>query len=461
MTLNEFQNSNVEEQGMLSTVMPHADLDLYQSTQLGYGTRNVVEVALNIVNAAVGAGVIGLPFALVLAGFTPGLLLSILVAMLMTGAIYSMIVCGQKVGVYSFAGLAEHTMGQFGFYMLNLMLFIQSAGSCVSYFILVADTLPVLLSMYLPQYPMLGERQLMTILISVFLIFPLNLFRSIGSLARWSAFSVFLLPIMVLTVLIRAPSYAGQNDTPLFSLGRDPVAATGIMSFAFVCSQVAFSNYLSQRNQSLSTWLQSSALSTTISWTISISFAVVGYLSFGVNADANIFSNFPVDDHVINVGRLALGISMILTVPMAFFPARDAMQKALGIETAEKQPSNLQHYSLTVILFTIFLTLGVCLHSLGKVYSVVGGIASSFLAYIIPGYAYLKIFRPFPLSSTSGNADELIAFAKTQPTTMAQQNDDPSKESSSTSSCLLSVCATLLVLFGSMVMFMTTFGAFR
>lgn len=120
---------------------------------------------------------------------------------------------------------------------------------------------------------------------------------------------------MVLTVLIRAPSYAGQHDTPLFPLGRDPIAATGIMSFAFVCSQVTFSNYLSQRNQSLSTWLQSSALATTISWTISISFAVVGYLSFGVDANANIFSNFPVDDHVINVGRLALGVSMILTVP--------------------------------------------------------------------------------------------------------------------------------------------------
>jgi sodium-coupled neutral amino acid transporter 11 len=115
--------------------MTNADLDLAQSTQLGYGTRNVVEVSLNIVNATVGAGVIGLPFALVLSGFAPGLALSLMVAVLTTGAIYNMVLSGRKVGVYSFAGLAEHTMGQFGFYMLNIMLFIQSAGSCVSYFI--------------------------------------------------------------------------------------------------------------------------------------------------------------------------------------------------------------------------------------------------------------------------------------------------------------------------------------
>lgn len=133
MTLIEtVQDTNVEDQGV---VMTSADLDLAQSTQLGYGTRNVVEVSLNIVNATVGAGVIGLPFALALAGFVPGLVLSIIVGIMTTGAIYSMIVCGLKVGVYSFAGLAEYTMGQFGFYTLNFMLFIQSAGSCISYFI--------------------------------------------------------------------------------------------------------------------------------------------------------------------------------------------------------------------------------------------------------------------------------------------------------------------------------------
>ncbi|KAI8089001.1 transmembrane amino acid transporter protein-domain-containing protein [Halteromyces radiatus] len=357
-----------------------------------------------------------------------------------------MIVAGQKANVYSFAALAEHTMGSFGFYMLNFMLFIQSAGSCVSYFILVADTLPILFSLYIPQYPILGDRQLMTILISVLLIFPLNLFRSIGALARWSAFAVFLLPIMVLTVMIRAPLYAGQHDAPLLMLGRDPVAATGIMAFSFVCSQVVFSNYLSQRNQSLSAWAKTSSLSTFFSWTISISFAIIGYLSFGVDADANIFSNFPIDDPIINIGRLTLGISMILTVPMGFYPARDALQKALGLETTEKQPSNWQHYSLTVILFAVFLAMGVNLRSLGKVYSVVGGIASACLAYIIPGYSYLKVFRPF----TSNCPSELIPFAKP----MDQDNIIPV-------SWILSICSVILVLFGSIVMSLTAIGAFK
>ncbi|KAI9281196.1 transmembrane amino acid transporter protein-domain-containing protein [Sporodiniella umbellata] len=370
------------------------DNDLLQSTQPGYGTRSGWDVSLNIVNATVGSGVIGLPFALMLSGFTWGILISIFVGVLTFTAIYSLILTGQRSQIFNFASLAEVAMGNFGYHMLNLMLFIQSCGSIISYFILVADTIPVLLGLYIPQYPILADRQIVTVFVGIVVIFPLNLFRSIGALAKWSAFAVLLLPIMILSVLIRAPSYAPEHKAPLFEVGRDPIGAMGIMSFAFVCSQVAFSNYLSQSNQSMNGWKKTSICSTVLSWTISILFAVIGYLSFGQDVNSNIFSNFPADDHVINIGRLALGLSMVLTVPMGFYPARDAVQKTIGFETASRQPTNIEHYTVTIILYTFFLVAGIKIHSLGKVYSIVGGVASSFLAYIIPGFAYIAVFHP-------------------------------------------------------------------
>lgn len=120
---------------------------------------------------------------------------------------------------------------------------------------------------------------------------------------------------MIITVLIRAPAYSREHEAPILEVGRDPIAAMGIMSFAFVCSQVVHSNYLSQKNQSMNSWKMTSFLSTLMSWSISMSFAAIGYLSFGKDVSSSLFSNFPVDDNVINVGRLALGLSMVLTVP--------------------------------------------------------------------------------------------------------------------------------------------------
>ncbi|CAO3654565.1 unnamed protein product [Mucor hiemalis] len=433
-----------------------ADLDLLQSSRPGYGTRSALEASLNIVNATVGSGIIGLPFALLLAGFSTGIAISVFVSLLTFTAIYSLILVGQKTQIFNFSTIAEVAMGRFGFHMLNLMLFIQSAGSVISYFILVADTIPILLGLYFPQYLAFADRQLTTILVSVFIIFPLNLFRSIGALARWSAFSVLLLPVMIISVLIRAPAYAREHDAPMIEVGRDPIAAMGIMSFAFVCSQVAFSNYLSQRNQTLNGWKLTSFLSTVMSWSISISFAAIGYLCFGKDVSSNIFSNFPADDNVINVGRLALGVSMVLTVPMAFYPARDAVQKTIGFETTERQPTTFQHYSVTVILFAVFLVCGVNIRSLGKVYSVVGGFASSFLAYIIPGFAYIAVFHPNWLTFLHKRYQVIEVEDQCESISGYSINKISAK-----STWWLDIASVVLVLFGLLVMAFTAIGALR
>lgn len=118
-----------------SVPITQEDADLLQASKPGYGTRSVLEVSLNIVNATVGSGIIGLPFALLMAGFTTGIAISAFVSILTFFAIYSLVLTGQKSQIYDFASLAKLAMGQFGFHMLNLMLFIQSAGSVISYFI--------------------------------------------------------------------------------------------------------------------------------------------------------------------------------------------------------------------------------------------------------------------------------------------------------------------------------------
>lgn len=116
-------------------VEPIEDLDMLQSSRPGYGTRSVFEVSLNIVNATVGSGIIGLPFALLIAGFSTGIAISIFVSILTFFAVYTLVLTGQKTQIFNFSTIAQVAMGRFGFHMLNLMLFIQSAGSVISYFI--------------------------------------------------------------------------------------------------------------------------------------------------------------------------------------------------------------------------------------------------------------------------------------------------------------------------------------
>lgn len=125
---------------------------------------------------------------------------------------------------------------------------------------------------------------------------------------------------------------------------------------------------------------------------------------------------------------------------MAFYPARDSVQKMIGFETADRQPTNIQHYTVTIILFTFFLICGIRVHSLGKVYSLVGGIASSFLAYIIPGLSYIAVFHPKWLKRP-----ELLI-------------EDDNKDIESI--WWLDIASIILVGFGSIVMLFTALNAF-
>ncbi|CDH53928.1 amino acid transporter [Lichtheimia corymbifera JMRC:FSU:9682] len=409
--------------------MSSSELDKLQADRPGYGTRSVLEASFIMVNATVGAGVIGLPMAFLLAGFVNGILLLVFVGLMTFSAIYAMVLAGQRMGVYKLATLSECLYQLF--YLMHLV---------------VADTIPVLLNFYLPQFSF--NREIVTVIVSIVVIFPLNLPRSIGALASWSTFSVLLLPVMILTVLIRAPAYSPQHEAPMDIFGTDPIAAAGIMSFAFVCSQVAFNNFLSQRNQSTTAWAATSGLSTLMSWSISVTFALIGYLSFGKDVQSNIFSNFPADDDVINVGRLALGLSMVLTVPMAFYPARDAVQKSLGFETEYRQPTAVEHYGVTTVMFVILLAFGITVHSLGKVYAVVGGLASAYLAFIMPSLSYLRAFRPSWIRQPP--VDECVPLLQTS-----------YKEQVPKPTWWLDVTSIILLLFGSVIMLFTAISAFK
>lgn len=274
-------------------------------------------------------------------------------------------------------------------------------------------------------------------------MFPLNLSRSIGALARWSIVSVLCLPVIILTILIRAPAYIPENyHIPLTVFGPEVFSAVGIMAFAFACSHVGFNNYLSQKNQSSRAWCLTTATATVMSWTVSMVFGLVGYLCFGDKVEPNLFLNFAPNDAIINVGRFALGFSMILSIPyvlfyiystmfnaciftfyrMGFYPAREAVQKLLHFETAERHPTRIQHYVVTVILFAALTYIGITVRSLGKVYALIGGFSATSLAYIFPAGAYLAtrhihvdkvvlVSSPKPLIPASNSIPILAATA--------------------------------------------------
>lgn len=133
---------------------------------------------------------------------------------------------------------------------------------------------------------------------------------------------------------------------------------------------------------------------------------------------------------------------------MGFYPTREAVQKLIGYETQLKQPTKVQHYTVTVFLFIFITVLGISVRSLGKVYTLIGGFAGTCLSYVLPAAACL-ISRRYSSS-----------LAVKAPTNDAVQPQEVFVASDSKFG-LLELSAIVLFIWGIVVMIFATAGSFK
>ncbi|KAI7832698.1 transmembrane amino acid transporter protein-domain-containing protein [Gamsiella multidivaricata] len=369
----------------------------------GSGNCSVLEVSFSILNCTVGSGILALPFALKDSGFGLGLTLSVVVSVLCWFALYILIVTGQRIGVYKYAALCEATMGSFGVYLLSSVLFFQAVGACITYMIVIGDTIPVVLEIV----GINATRQWTIFVSSLIFILPLLFYRSVGSLAKASIVSVATLPPILLVVAIRGFHYAPEHKRSYEFVGDNVFPAIGVMAFAMLSTQTAFLNFTTMKQPTRKAWAHATIIAVFLSWLVSFAFAIFGFIAFGVDVKANIFNSFPLTDGLINFGRGLLGFSMFLTFPQAFYPARTALHSAFGHEDNVKIPTDNQHLYTTIGLFVPILICGVFVKDLGLLYQLIGGFCSTFLAYIIPALCYFLVF--WKKNSALGSSSRLIS----------------------------------------------------
>lgn len=91
--------------------------------------------SVNLVNAMMGTGIIGLPLALHLCGFWLGIGFILATAYLTCMTMYITIICGLKTNTLSLVALSQKLIGRTGSYIVNFIIFFHTAGTSVSYYI--------------------------------------------------------------------------------------------------------------------------------------------------------------------------------------------------------------------------------------------------------------------------------------------------------------------------------------
>lgn len=125
----------------------------------------------NLINAIVGSGIVGLPFAIQQAGFVAGIGLVILCAILTEKSLRLLIETAKHVHVPSYETVAEAAFGRFGFLFVAVNMFIMAYGAMLSYLMIVKDSFSTVLGIDPTNEPM---RRAILFIISIAIIVPLS-----------------------------------------------------------------------------------------------------------------------------------------------------------------------------------------------------------------------------------------------------------------------------------------------
>lgn len=252
---------------------------------------SILGASSNLVNSIVGAGIIGIPYALRMSGLWAGVLLLILVAVLTDKSLRLLIdqasfhpkLC--HLPIHTFEDLANYPFGKVGSGFVLFNMFIMAYGAMVAYLLIIKDTIPTVLGYEHGQN--LLERNLIMIATSLVIILPLSMKRDMASLSCTSALSVTADMILVLFIAAFAPIKENVEANGGFGevLKNDGINSTlfvglGILSTAMACQHSAFivANSLVDKTRRRWKWVTNQSIS--LSAILCLILGVCGYLGF-------------------------------------------------------------------------------------------------------------------------------------------------------------------------------------
>lgn len=372
--------------------------DLAEKQWSGGGLLNSVA---NMANSILGAGIIGLPYAVSQAGFFLGIVLLVVLCAVTDWTIRLVVINAKLSGRTSYIEVMNSCFGPSGRAAVSFFQFSFAFGGMCAFGIIIGDTIPhVIRSIFpnlhtIPVLSLLTNRQFIIILCTTCVSYPLSLYRDIHKLSRASGLALLSMLVIVSAVLIEgshvSPDLKGDPSKRFTVMGTGVVQAVGVMSFAFVCHHNSLLIYGSLKTPTLDRFAQVTHISTIISLVACCTLAISGFWVFTDRTQGNILNNFSGNDALINVARFCFGLNMFTTLPLELFVCREVIEQYFF----SHESYNLQRhvfFTTTTLFSSMLLSLITC--DLGVTLEITGGVSATALAYIFPAACYLKLTDP-------------------------------------------------------------------
>lgn len=370
----------------------------------------------NLMNAIMGSGILGLAYAMANTGIVGFCLLLVLVSALAAYSVHLLLKLCDQTGINSYESLGERALHKPGKVLVGCAILIQNIGAMSSYLFILKSELPAAINGFLNTEntgtAWYEDGRILLILITLGVVLPLAILPRVGFLGYTSGLAfLFMLYFTVVVVVkkwtipcplpnnITASSGACQvsnsSDSEctarLFVFSSQSAFAIPTMAFSFLCHTAVLPIYCELDQPSKTRMQKVTNISIGLSFSLYLISALFGYLTFYAHVDSELLKGYDVylpRDVLVMTVRLAILLSVLLTVPLIHFPARKA---AILLLFGARPFSWFIHCFATVSILAVVLILAIFVPDIRNVFGVVGSTTSSCLLFVFPGLFYLRI----------------------------------------------------------------------
>lgn len=266
---------------------------------------------INLTSTIIGAGVLGVPYAISLTGLIMGLAMLTFCGLFSYFGLHLLSECALKVPLpSSFNSVALKSIPGFAS-VVDAAITLKGIGIATSYLIVIGDSIPLACRQYVSSGSLLQSRS-GCIMLSYVLILPLSYLPSLDELKYSSLFSMIMIfLLMILVILYSTHSNTTQHNggvldpcsgatelhcggtLSLFKFDSSVLKAFPIFLFTFSCQQNTFTVVNELQRPTKSRLSSIFGISIGSAWLVAAIIGCCGYATYGDAVHSDILKSYP------------------------------------------------------------------------------------------------------------------------------------------------------------------------
>eukprot|EP01084_Bolivina_argentea_P286454 491378_1 len=378
-------------------------------------TASLFSSISNLTNSIIGAGILGLPFAMSKAGISVAIFLVLFFSLLTFIGLYFLMYSSKHFPIHghsSFYNISFVFLPKPFRKLMDYAVAINCFGHVVAYLMISVDMFTALANQFTSANSILVNRQLLLTAFLFTFVLPMVRFKYLDSFKYASLIAVlcfiWITTIIILYALfptwfvstdhIHQPEPVHLNMFPMEFVSFASILP--IYTFGFFCHQNAFSITNELANNSMKRLNTINITTLLIVCVIYLLVSFCSYYTFGEYVESDILNNYPTDSFVFALTRFALVIAILFSIPTAYHPTRDSISAILFNLSSDKL-NNAKYNILTYSIVLCAYCFALILNDLALVLSVIGATAGAIISYIYPGLLYYYMFKDNPTHKIS------------------------------------------------------------